>query len=414
MALLPFGDLFYGLREAGLKVTPGDWLGLMKALEEGAIRPDFVDFHRISRALLVKNEAQFDLFDQVFSAVFGSAEMPRPALEAVLAWLEDPKRFDLDPAKLAELEALPLDELRKAFEERLREQKERHDGGSRWVGTGGTSPYGHGGRNPAGIRVGGVGGQRSAIQVASARHFRPYRHDRALDARSMAVALKKLRRLSRDHAELELDVEESIDRTARSAELELHFAPPRKNEARVVLMMDVGGTMDPHAHRVEQLFTAAHQLQHWKRFEAYSFHNCVYESLEPARAVDEGIDTLELIRNRPRKTFLIIVGDASMAPTELLDVFGANFYFHQNRTPGLVWLHRLRRQFPRSVWLNPLRPQWWGGFTTRVIREIFDMYPLTIQGIQDAVDRLLRRPDPIRELTQLFPDLPKLHGAFDE
>jgi hypothetical protein len=414
--LLPFGDLFFGLRSAGLSVGVSDWLGLMRALSEDVIHPSFTDFHRVSRALLVKDEAHFDRFDEVFAAVFGREELPTRALEDLLAWLEDPKRFDLTPEQLAQIERLSLEELRRRFEERWKEQTERHDGGHRWIGTGGTSPYGNAGVNPSGIRVGGGGGGRSAVQVASARHFKAYRHDRALDDRGVAVALKRLRRLTRRHAELELDVDESIDRTCKNAgELTLHFAPPRKNEARVVLLMDVGGSMDPYARRVEQLFSAAYGLQHWKSFEAYAFHNCVYESLEPARPQDDEILTADLVRERPDTTFLILVGDASMAPTELLDVFGANFYFHQNRTPGLVWLHRLKRRFPRSIWLNPLKPEWWGGFTTRMIGDVFDMFPLTVQGIQDGMDRLLKTsPPPVRELTDLFPDFPQLDQEFSD
>jgi len=195
----------------------------------------------------------------------------------------------------------------------------------------------------------------------------------------------------------------------------LEFSPPRKNEARVLLLMDVGGSMDPYADRVERLFSAAHGLQHWKSFEPFAFHNCVYESLEPARPADEGASTAELLLSRPKDTFLVIVGDASMAPSELVDVFGANFYHHQNRTPGLVWLHRLRRHFERSVWLNPLPEKWWGGWTTRVIGEVFPMFPLTVDGIDRAVDELIRRaPAPIAELDQMFPDLLTVHGAYPE
>lgn len=413
--LLPFAELFYGLRHAGLKVGPSDWLGLMEALARGAIGPSLTEFYHVSRALLVKDEAHYDRFDQVFAAVFRDEDMPTASLEHVLDWLREaiPKQFS--PEDLAALDELSLEELRRRFEERLEEQTERHDGGSRWVGTGGTSPFGHGGAHPSGVRVGGSGGGRSAIQVATARHFEPYRHDRVLDDRSLAVALKRLRRLTKRHHELELDVDGSIDATCRNAgELTLEFSPPRKNEARVILLMDVGGSMDPYSHLVERLFSAAHGLQHWKSFEAFAFHNCVYESLEPARPHDDQIATAELMLERPKDAFLIIVGDASMAPSELIDVFGANFYHHRNRTPGLVWLHRLRRHFERSVWLNPLPKNWWGGFTTRVIGEVFPMCPLTVQGIDEAVDELIRRaPTPIPDLEQLFPDIRPVHGGFE-
>jgi len=414
-SLLPFAELFYGLRDAGLKVGPSDWLGLMEAFERGAVRPSLTDFYHVSRALLVKDEAYFDVFDQVFAAVFREGEMPRASLEHVLDWLREAAEKQFAPEQLAALDELSLEELRRRFERRLEEQTERHDGGNRWVGAGGTSPFGHGGAHPSGVRVGGSGGGRSAVQIATARHFKPYRHDRVLDDRSLAIALKRLRRLTKRHHELELDVEESIDSTCKNAgELTLEFTPPRKNEARVVLLMDVGGSMDPYAHLVERLFSAAHGLQHWKGFEAFAFHNCVYDTLEPARPHDESIQTADLIRNRPRDSFLILVGDASMAPSELVDVFGANFYYHRNQTPGLVWLHRLRQHFERSVWLNPLPEKWWGGFTTRVIGELFPMFPLSVKGIDDAVDELIRRsPAPVMELEQMFPNLRSVHGPHE-
>ena len=217
-APLLFGELFFGLRQAGLKVGVGEWMGLMQALKAGVIKSDLGDFYYVARALLVKSEAHFDLYDQVFMAVFGGRELPTKEIEAILDWLEQPLLKELTEEMIKAAEKLPLEELRKRFEERLKEQKKRHDGGNRWIGTGGTSPFGHGGRNPAGVRVGRTGGGgRSAIQIASARNFKNYRHDRVLDVRQLAVALKKLRRLTRRHSELELDVEDSIDQTCRNA-----------------------------------------------------------------------------------------------------------------------------------------------------------------------------------------------------
>ena len=408
-----FGDLFYGLRKAGLRVGVGEWMGLMEALRAGVIRPDLTDFYHVSRALLVKSEAHFDLYDQVFLAVFGGRALPVKAVQEILDWLAEPMLRELTEEMIAAAEHLPLDELRKRFEERLEEQRKRHDGGNRWIGTGGTSPFGNSGQNPAGVRVGGSGGGRSAVQIASARNYKNYRHDRVLDVRQIAVALKKLRRLTRRHSDLELDVEESIDQTCRNAgELTLEFTPPRKNDARVLLLMDTGGSMDPYAHLVERLFSAAHSLHHWKKFEAFAFHNCVYTELEPGRPQDdENINTGDLLRDRPSETFLIMVGDAYMAPSELLDPFGAIYYDENNRTPGVVWLHRLRRKFPRAVWLNPIPPRGWQGYTIRVIKEIFPMFPLTLQGIDDAVRHLTRgTPPPLAPLGDAYPQFAK----FDE
>lgn len=398
---LLFGDLFFKLREAGIKVSLSEWMGLMQALYEKAIGPDLTDFYYVSRALLVKSEALFDVWDQVFTHVFGSGDMPTALAEELLSWLEDPKPFpQLSEEELAAIDALPLEELRELFEQRLREQKERHDGGNRWIGTGGTSPFGHGGQNPAGVRVGGRGGGRSAIQIASARAFKAYRNDRVLDTRSIGVALRKLKRLSREDGKPELDVDASIDATCKNAgELDLVFRPPRRNQARVMLLMDVGGSMDPYVQLVEKLFSAASHLNHWKKFEAFSFHNCVYERLYGTEFGSDDVPTNDVLKDRPKKTFVIFVGDASMAPSELTSRFGAVDYYHRNDTPGIVWLHRFRTRYPRSVWINPMPRDWWNGWTTRLISQIFPMFPLTIQGIEDAVDALRKKkPTPVPDL----------------
>lgn len=406
---LLFGDFFFGLRAEGLKIGLSEWMVLLDAFDKRAIEPSLDDFYHVARAILVKSEAHYDTYDQVFASVFGGNRLPSKAIGEILEWLDDPKTPEITEEMLAKLKELPLEEVRRMFEERLREQKERHDGGNRWIGTGGTSPFGHGGQNPSGVRVGGGGGQRSAVQIATAREFRKYRHDQILDVRAMAVALKKLRRLSRRHADLQLDIDETIDSTCRQAgELTIEFRPPRKNEARVLLLMDVGGSMDPYSHMVERLFSAASSLNHWRKFEAFSFHNCVYEKLEPGREdrEDEAILTADLLVERPKETFLIIVGDAYMAPSELLDPWGAIHYYHHNKTPGVVWLHRLRQRFGRAIWLNPIAERGWGGWTIKIIREIFPMFPLTLEGIENAVDQLVKgAPDPLTPLEQMHPEL---------
>jgi uncharacterized protein with von Willebrand factor type A (vWA) domain len=396
-----FGDLFFSLRTAGLSVGLSEWMTLMEALSKGIIAPDLVDFYRVARALLVKHESAFDIYDQVFAAVFSEGEMPSAVADELMKWLEDPRPLpQLTAEELDALERLPLDRLRELFEERMKEQNERHDGGSRWVGTGGTSPFGHGGRNPAGVRVGGAGGGRSAVQIATERRFRDYRDDRVLDTRDLAVALKKLRRLGREDVEPELDVDASIDATCRNAgDLTLAFEPPRKNQARVLLLMDVGGSMDPHAHRVERLFSAASGLGHWRAFESLCFHNCPYENLWSSAWHNESKPTADILTELPPETFLVIVGDASMAPSELTDKGGAIDYWHRNETPGLMWLHRMRSRFRRAIWLNPLPARWWNGHSTDLIRTLFPMFPLTVSGLEDAVDVLVKgKPDPIPEL----------------
>jgi len=395
-----FAKLFFGLRGAGLPVGVSEWMGLMEALARGAIRPELTDFYHVARALLVKDEALFDPFDQVFSAVFAGGTLPVKAAEDLLDWLKDAlPRPTLTPEEWAALEQLPLDELRRLFEERLREQTERHDGGDRWVGTGGRSPFGHSGANPAGVRTGGPGGGRSAVQVWDARRFRDYRNDRVLDTRALAVALKKLRRLERREGRPELDIDETIDQTSRDAgELHLVFRTPRKNQARVLLLMDVGGSMMPWAHLVEALFSAASGLHHWRHFEALHFHNCPYDVLYEKMWSGETVATAEVLRDDtrfPKETFLILVGDASMAPSELTDRYGAIDYSYRNDTPGLVWLHRLRTRFERAVWLNPQPTTWWNSWTVKVIRRLYPMFPLTVEGLEEAIDTLTKhRPAP--------------------
>lgn len=401
---LLFGKLFYGLRGAGMKVGPTEWMTLCRALATGAIEPSLDALYAVGRALLVKHEAQFDTWDEVFAATFADGVMPVALKEELEQWLANPlERPGLTPEELAALETLSLDELRRRFLERMEEQTERHDGGNRWIGTGGTSPFGSGGRNPAGIRVGGSAGGRSAVQVAEARRYRDYRSDRVLDTRSLAVALRKLRRLGRVEGEPELDVEETIDVTCKNAgELELAFRPPRENQAKVLLLMDVGGSMAPYTRLVESLFSAASSLNHWKRFEAYFFHNCPYSRVFKSMTSGEAEPLGELLKSRPPDTFLLLVGDASMAPSELLSAHGAIDWFERSETPGLVWLHRLRSHFTRSAWVNPMIPEHWRGYTVELIARLFPMFPLTVDGLGQAIEHLVRKtpPPPVPELDQ--------------
>lgn len=391
-----FGRLFFGLRGAGIKVSPTEWMTLIEALATGVVEPSLDALYAVGRALLVKHEAHFDTWDQVFAATFGEGEMPVALTEELLQWLEQPlERPGLSQEELAELERLGLDKLRKKFLERLEEQKERHDGGNRWIGTGGTSPFGHGGHNPAGIRVGGAGGGRQAVQVAEARRYRDYRNDRVLDTRQIAVALRKLRRLARKEGEPELDIDTTIDRTGKNAgELDLAFIPPRENQARVMLAMDVGGSMTPYTRLVETLFSAASAQNHWKKLESFYFHNCPYSRLFTSMTSGDNEPTAEVLKTRPPETFLLLVGDASMAPSELISANGAIDWFERNETAGLVWLHRLRTTFTRSVWLNPMAPEHWRGYTVDVIGRLFPMFPLSLEGLGQAIDHLVRKTAP--------------------
>jgi uncharacterized protein with von Willebrand factor type A (vWA) domain len=294
---------------------------------------------------------------------------------------------DLSPEELAALESLDLDELRKQFEERMAEQTERHDGGNYWVGTGGRSPYGHGGMHPSGIRVGGAGKRGSAMQVATKRRFQNLRNDLVMDVRQISVALRQLRRLTREGRRDELDIDETIDQTARNAgDLEIVFRPPRKNNIKLLLLMDVGGSMTPYTRLSELLFTAAHKASHFKAFKHYYFHNCPYETLYTDMERQQGESTAHVLQQLDATWYCIVVGDAAMGPHELTARGGAIDYFHFNDESGLVWLQRIAKRIPKSVWINPDPvPYWSTTLSTVMIQEVFEMYPFTVDGLERAV-----------------------------
>lgn len=366
-----------------------EWLGFVRALNDGLIRENLHDLYVLGRALLVKTEARFDAYDRVFLQIFGSAKGSAKVTQEVLDWLNDPKLpRELTPDEVAKIAAMrkELDELRRLFEERLREQKERHDGGNRWIGTGGTSPFGSGGFFPDGIRVGDNGGGMSAMQVAAERRFKNYRHDLVLDIRSLQIALKRLRRLKRTGTEDELDVDDTVDQTGRNAgELELVFRKPRTNETKLVLLMDAGGSMTPHARLVSTLFSAAHGLNHFKDFRHYYFHNCVYEELYRDMAMRTAEPTADVLRQLDESYVLLVVGDAYMNPAELTQPYGSIDYWHNNDTPGIVWLRRLSTHFHKHVWLNPIQPNFWNAPSIRLVQSVFPMFPLTVDGLEEAV-----------------------------
>lgn len=388
-------EFFFALRRYGLKVGPQEWLALMKALSLGLHDSSFTTFYNIARSLLVKTENEYDLFDQVFAHHFQGMELKVAQLnEEILEWLKHAQGFlHLSPEELAALEHLDLRELMRMFEERLREQKEQHDGGSRWIGTGGTSPFGHGGAHPSGIRVGGQSMGRSAMQVAMMRRFRGYRTDLILDIRQIKVALSRLRELTREGSIEELDLDATVDQTCRNAgELELIFRPPRKNNVRLLLAMDVGGSMDPHSRVVSRLFSAAYSSRHFKAFQALYFHNCVYDELYEDAAFRKPVPIDDLLAKHGPETKLVLVGDALMHPVELFQPHGAIYYMQFNPRPGIDCLRRLSDHFRRTVWLNPEPERYWRHPTTNAIGEIFPMFPLTLDGLNSAVSSLIKGP----------------------
>ncbi len=388
-----FTDFLYHLRGRGIQVSLTEWLPLMRAMAEGHARANLTVFYHLARALLVKRETLYDLYDQAFAEYFKGIEAQFDLSEELLDWLTDPVLpRELSAEEIAALQALDLDELRERFDQRLREQTERHDGGDRWIGTGGTSPFGHGGVNPAGIRVGGAGGGRSAVQVASDRRFRNLRSDRVLDTRQIGMALRRLRRLGKDEGPEELDLDATIDESARNGgEIDLIFGPPRRNRIKLLLLIDVGGSMDPHADLCERLFSAAHAANHFQHFEWRFFHNCVYERLYTDIFRRRGDLTADVLKRIDRTWSVILAGDAWTSPFELTHLGGAIDLFHDNRETGLTWLQRIRDRCPNSVWLNPEPKRIWNAPSARVIREVFPMFELTLDGLSEAVDVIAGR-----------------------
>ena len=386
-------DFLYELRERRVPVGLQEWMALMEGLSKGLHESSLTGFYHLARALLVHSEAHFDAFDQAFGETFEGIEADALQLSDELAqWLQDPAMLQyLSDEQRAALQALDLEELRRMLAERLEQQKERHQGGNRWIGTGGTSPFGQGGYHPTGVRIGDSGGGHSAAQVAAIRRYRGYRKDLVLDVRQIRVALRKLRELRRDGRDDELDLDQTIDKTCRNAgELELVWRPPRRNNTRVLLLMDVGGSMDPHARLVSQLFSAACQSKHFRALHTFYFHNCVYEKVFTDAFFSEAVSVAELLSNYGPRHKLVMVGDALMHPLELLEVGGAIDYWYHNATPGIEWLRRLSDHYERSVWLNPEQPRYWNHTTVRAIREQFRMFPLTLEGLDDAVASLVK------------------------
>jgi uncharacterized protein with von Willebrand factor type A (vWA) domain len=387
---LPF---LYELRARRVPVGAQEAVALAGALAQGLHDSSLDGFYHVARSLLIHDEKHLDAFDQAFGKVFEGIEASALELhEQLLEWLKEARERlpELTPEERALLEQLDEQELEKRFEERLKEQKERHDGGSKWIGTGGTSPFGNSGRVSAqrGIRVGGAGGGKSAVRVAGARHFKEYRDDLVLDVRQLGMALRKLRAFTREGQADEVDIDKTIDLTARNlGELEVAIRPPRKSNTRVILMMDVGGSMDPWALLVSRLFSAAKKATHFRELRIYYFHNCVYGRVYKSAKFTDPITVSQLFTETDRRYKLIVVGDAMMAPWELMSVSG---WGDDEGVEGVGWMMRLREHYSSSIWLNPEPPSAWWQSTVDVLRRVFPMYPLTLEGLGEAVQTLIR------------------------
>jgi uncharacterized protein with von Willebrand factor type A (vWA) domain len=385
-------DFFYHLRAARLPVSINELLTLLEALKKDVIRPSIDDFYFLARAALVKDEAHFDRFDRAFAEFFRGVQTTLgPTREIPDEWFRQLLERSFTPAELARLEKLGFDRLLEEFRRRLQEQDGAHHGGSRWIGTGGTSAFGAGGAHPEGIRVGGpAAGGRSAVKVWEARAYRDYDDQVEIGTRNIKVALRRLRRFAREGAELELDLPDTIASTARNAGwLDIRMVRQRHNAVKVLMLLDVGGTMDEHVQRVEELFSAARsELKH---LHFYYFHNCVYERLwrSNRRRFAETFDTWDVLRRYNPDWRLVFVGDATMSPYEILQPGGS--VEHHNPEAGAVWLQRFAAHFPKHAWINP-EPEglWQYRQSISLVSQIIGgrMFPLTLDGLTRAMRQL--------------------------
>ncbi len=388
-----FLEFFAELRRARVPVTPREFLDLMRALDRDVADRTAEDFYRLSRALLVKDERNLDAFDLVFAAVFKGALSLSDAVEAAeipQEWLRKLLEKYLSPEERAEIEKLGFDKLMATLRQRLAEQKGRHQGGSKWIGTGGTSPFGAYGDHPEGVRIGQDKGRRgSAIKVWDKREFKDFAGDEALGPRNIRVALRRLRRFAREGAEEELDLDGTIRATAEHGYIDVKLRPERRNAVKVLLFLDVGGSMDWHVEEAEALFSAA-RLQ-FKRLEHFYFHNCLYESVWKSnrRRFEERTPTLDLLNAYNRDHRAIFVGDAQMSPYEILSPGGS--VEHLNPEPGETWLKRATAAWPHHVWINPSPKENWDfSQSTRIVSTLFGerMFALTPDGIEAAMRAL--------------------------
>lgn len=388
-------DFFFALRDAKLPVSIKEFLSLLEALDRRVVSGSLDDFYIVSRALLVKDESYYDRFDQVFGRYFHGAETLLDKIEAEIPedWLTKLIEKQLSEAEKAELKVMGWDKLMQTLKERLAEQKERHQGGNKWIGTGGTSPFGAYGYNPEGVRIGQDGSRhRRAVKVWDQREFRDLDADQELGSRNFKVALRRLRQFVRQGEAEQLDIDATLKATAHNGGyLDLRFGHERHNAVKVLLFFDIGGSMDDHIQICETLFSAARA--EFKHLEHFYFHNCVYESVwrDNGRRHANRTQTWDVIHTYPADYKLIFVGDATMSPYELSYPGGS--VEHMNEEPGTLWLQRLLDRYPSAVWLNPIDERYW-EYTESLdmVRKQFGqrMFALTPAGIEAAMKCLLR------------------------
>ena len=394
-----FLEFFYLLRARGLDVSINEWMTLVEALDKGLAKASLTGFYHLCRSILIKTESDYDKFDQVFAEYFKGVETPEDLPEEFWKWLEegDIERA-LDDLGDKELFAKELDELLRMFEERIKEQKERHDGGNYWIGTGGTSTMGRGGYNPAGIRVGGRSRHKTALQVAGERNFKDFREDTILDIRSFQMAFRKLRQYSSrvDGQERVLDVDKTVDETCDNGGLlSLAYEKPRKNTVKVLLLIDSEGSMLPYIRLCNRLFQAVSRSNHFKDLKIYYFHNAIYDQLytTPHCKLRDSVETTWVFNRLDSDYKVIFVGDAAMAPSELYRPGGNAIIGLFNRETGMEWFQKFKKRFKKQIWLNPIEKSSWeytyGSRTIHDIGEVFPMFELTLDGLEKGIKKLL-------------------------
>ena len=383
------------LRSAGISASLKEHLALLEALNADIISQSPEEFYYLARTTLVKDEALLDRFDQVFNKIFKGifSDYGQNPVDIPTDWLKAIAEKYLSPEEMAKIEAMgSWDELMETLKKRLEEQEKRHEGGSKWIGTGGTSPYGNGGYNPEGVRIGGESKHKRAVKVWEKREFQNLDHTKELGTRNIKIAMRRLRRFARTGAAEELDIDATIDGTARQGWLDIRMRPERRNAIKLLLLLDVGGSMDPFVKLCEELFSAA--TSEFKNLEFFYFHNCPYEGVwkDNKRRFAERTQMWDVLHKFPHDYKVVMVGDASMSPYEITHPGGSVEHF--NEESGAVWLHRITNTYPATVWLNPVPEKQWGySQSTKIIKELVNdrMYPLTLDGLDDAMRELGRK-----------------------
>ena len=391
-----FTEFFFALRKAGVPATPREYLTLLEAVREGCASYSLTDFYYLSRSTLVKDERNLDKFDRVFGQAFKGIEALTDDLFTNIPeeWLRKLAELQLSDEEKRRIEALGgWDKLMETLRERLAEQRERHQGGSKWIGTAGTSPFGAYGYNPEGIRIGQDGSRnRRAVKVWDKREFKNLDDGIELGTRNIKIALRRLRRFAREGAATELDLPGTIHSTASNAGyLDIKMIPERRNTIKVLLFLDVGGSMDDHIRICEEMFSAARS--EFKHLEYFYFHNCLYEGVwkDNRRRHSETRSTLEVLRTYPPDYKVVFVGDATMSPYEI--VYPGGSVEHWNEEAGTVWMQRVLRTYPRAIWLNPQWKKLWDYYESiRVMRDVMEdrMFPMTLEGLDAAMRELGR------------------------